>query len=306
MMPVQNKSMLVSGSPAQVISDHQARGRYFYVDGVRSFVLDEGSGDPVVCLHGVPVSSLIYGNLVSELAGLGHRAVAFDFPGMGLAERPKSFDYSWSGLAGWTQQAVDALGLDRFHLVVHDIGGPVGFHLVKQLGSRIKSLTVLNTPIKVASFRRPLPMKAFAAQLPLVGKIALKINQPALYLASMRRLGFARNDQVSSEFILANRELLLREDGGNAFLKIMRGFELNQATETDFMTTLADQSVAKQIVWGDLDPALKVRKHGQFARQAMPSAPFATVSGKHFFQWDCAADLVPLISNFAAENASSH
>jgi len=48
--------------------------------------------------------------------------VAFDFPGLGLADRPEAFDYSWSGLLGWTNGAIDARGLDRFHLVVHDVG----------------------------------------------------------------------------------------------------------------------------------------------------------------------------------------
>ena len=52
--------------------------------------------------------------------------MAFDLPGLGLAEKPDGFDYSWSGLGRWTGEAINGLGIDRCHLVLHDIGGPIG------------------------------------------------------------------------------------------------------------------------------------------------------------------------------------
>jgi pimeloyl-ACP methyl ester carboxylesterase len=45
---------------AEVVERHRSAGRFFDVAGVRSFVLDEGEGDPVVCLHGVPSSCFLY------------------------------------------------------------------------------------------------------------------------------------------------------------------------------------------------------------------------------------------------------
>jgi len=107
----------------EVIEWHERSGRYFTAGGTRSFVLDAGTGEAVLCLHGVPASSFLYRKLVPELARRGLRGVAFDFPGLGLAERPTDFDYSWSGLADFARAAVDELGLERFHLVVHDIEG---------------------------------------------------------------------------------------------------------------------------------------------------------------------------------------
>jgi haloalkane dehalogenase len=90
-------------------------------------VLDQGEAVPVVCLHGVPASSFLYRKVLPELAARGLRGIAFDLPGVGLAARPEGFDYSWTGLGRFCIAAVGALELDRFHLMVHDIGGPVGF-----------------------------------------------------------------------------------------------------------------------------------------------------------------------------------
>jgi pimeloyl-ACP methyl ester carboxylesterase len=91
---------------------------------------------------------------------------------MGLADRPRQFNYSWSGLSAWTVEAIDALGLDRFHLVVHDIGGPIGFDVVARIPQRVASLTALNTIVRVASFKRPWSMEPFARRG--IGEIYLR------------------------------------------------------------------------------------------------------------------------------------
>jgi haloalkane dehalogenase len=111
----------------EVVERHRGAGRPFDARGLRSFVREDGAGEPVVCLHGVPSSCFLYRKVTAELAARGLRGVAFDLPGLGLADRPPDYDYKWTGLGRFALAAVDALGLDRFHLVVHDIGGPVGF-----------------------------------------------------------------------------------------------------------------------------------------------------------------------------------
>ena len=83
-------------------------------------------------------------------------------PGLGLAARPQPFDYSWTGLGKFSAAAIDALELGDFHLVVHDIGGPIGFEIAAAMPERIKSLTILNTVIEVEQFHRPWMMKPFA------------------------------------------------------------------------------------------------------------------------------------------------
>ncbi|MEM7678272.1 MAG: alpha/beta fold hydrolase, partial [Myxococcota bacterium] len=121
----------------------------------------------------MPASSFLYRKVLPELAQRGVRGLAFDLPGLGLADRPEDYDYSWTGLGRFARAAVDALALDRFHLVVHDIGGPVGFELAAAIPDRVRSLTLLNTIVNVASFRRPWTMMPFA--VPSLGPLWLKI-----------------------------------------------------------------------------------------------------------------------------------
>ena len=116
---------------SRLLERHRASGQVFTAGGIGSFVLDEGprDGEAVVCVHGVPASAYLYRKVVPALATRGLRGIAVDLPGLGLAERPADADYSWTGLGRWLGSAIDALELDRFHLVVHDIGGPIGLEV---------------------------------------------------------------------------------------------------------------------------------------------------------------------------------
>src|ERR1700760_4551153 len=164
-------------TPAEVsrlLERYRSSGRAFSAGEIRSFVLDDGprDGEPVVCVHGVPASAYLYRKVVPALAARGLRGIAVDLPGLGLAERPADADYSWTGLGRWLGSAIDALGLDRFHLVVHDIGGPIGFEVAAADPQRVRSLTVLNSPVAVQTFQRPWMMEPFAH--PILGEAWLR------------------------------------------------------------------------------------------------------------------------------------
>jgi haloalkane dehalogenase len=283
-------------STADVIALHERSGRRFTAAGVESFVLDSGAGEPVVCLHGVPTSSYLYRKVVPELAQRGLRGIAFDLPGLGLAERPADFDYTWTGLGRWATAAADALGLDGFHLVVHDIGGPVGFELAAAVPERVLSLTVLNTLVEVESFRRPWSMEPFAHRG--IGELFLRTLNKPLFRVLMRLQGVADPSRVTGEELGAYVDLLRRGDGGRAFLEIMRGFELTRAKEDLYVGVLGSDRYPVQVVWGERDAALKIRKHGEAARRAAGLTDLVRLPGKHFLQEDQAPALAEQILGF--------
>lgn len=279
----------------RVVSEWSARGRPFEAAGVASRVWEAGPADgpsPVVCLHGVPASSFIYRKLLHELALRDRRAIAFDLPGLGLAARPAGFDYRWSGLATWMAAALDALGLrEDIHLVVHDIGGPIGFEVVRRAPARIGALTVLDTIVRVASFRRPWSMQPFA--IPGLRRLWLaSLTRPA-FRALMRMQGMG--PAVPNAEIDAYVELLKREDGGAAFLKIMAGFERTEAFEAGILAALRERAFPAQVLWGRDDPALPADVHGEHGREALGLEAVRTVPGKHFVMEDAPAEIAAAI-----------
>ena len=268
---------------AEALSRHQASGRRFQAGGIGSFVLEEGDGEPVVLMHGVPVSCFLYRKLVPLLAGQGMRGVAFDLPGLGLADRPEGFDYSWSGLAHWSAQAIDALGIDRGHLVVHDIGGPVGFEWAIRNSDRVLSLTALNTLVDAASFHRPWPMHPFSIRG--VGELWLRSMTRVPFRQIYYLVGIEDRAAVPAAEVDAHHALLKRGDGGRAFLKVMRGFELTEAKERFFREGLGRRPYPAQVVWGENDRMLD-RRRRRAVQEALGVEDATLLPAKHFLQED--------------------
>ncbi len=279
-------------SAQQLIDDWFRRGEALEVPSANTRIWREGAGEPVVCLHGVPSSGFLYRKVLAGLATRGLQGVTFDLPGLGFAERPEDFDYSWSGLSAWVVNALEAAGIERFHLVVHDLGGPVGFDLVRRLPSPIRSLTVMNTFVRVASFHRPWVMEPFAWRG--LGWLWLQgMRTPVFYLL-MRMMGVHKG--VTNEELRVYRDLLFRDDGGRAFLKIMRGFERTEAFEAGIIKALANRRFPAQVIWGAEDPALKMSEHARSVCKALGLDDWHRVKGKHFLQEDSGDDIAELVA----------
>ena len=289
---------MTSENVARLLERHRASGQVFTAGGIGSFVLDQGprDGEPVVCVHGVPASAYLYRKVVPALAARGLRGVAVDLPGLGLAERPADADYSWTGLGRWLGSAIDALGLDRFHLVVHDIGGPIGFEVAAADPRRIRSLTLLNTAVAVESFHRPWVMEPFAH--PVLGQAWLKSMQlPGLFVALMRYLGVTR--RVSIAEIACYVPLLLGTDGGRAFLRIMRGFELTADKQRRYLAAVRGTPYPVQVVWEVRDRTLTWRRYGVEAQRAAGLDRAVLLPGKHFLQEDCPEEIADAVHQLA-------
>ncbi|HYY73405.1 MAG TPA: alpha/beta fold hydrolase [Solirubrobacterales bacterium] len=281
----------------EAIEVHRASGRRFAAGGTTSFVREQGQGAPVVLLHGVPTSSFLYRKVIPALAEQGLRAVAFDFPGLGLAGRPGDFDYSWSGLARWTGEAIDALGIDRCHLVVHDIGGPIGFEWAVRTPERVLSLTVLNSIVGIADFKRPWTMAPFAVRG--IGRLWLASLNRRVMARLFYLQGIADRSRVPLPQVLAYYDLLKREDGGRAFLRIMRGFELSEDKQRFLWEGLAQHPYPVRIVWGERDPALGLDQM-RMAERALGVEDPILLPAKHFPQEDQAPAVAQAIADLAA------
>jgi haloalkane dehalogenase len=109
--------------------------------------LDEGTGDPVVMLHGNPTWSFYYRNLVLALRD-SYRCVVPDHIGCGLSDKPPAtqYDYSLKSRIDDLEALLDHLGLrGNLTLVVHDWGGMIGMGFAARHPERVKRIVAINT-----------------------------------------------------------------------------------------------------------------------------------------------------------------
>lgn len=289
------RSRVVKPQVAEAIEQHRSAGREFEAGGVRSFVREQGEGEPVVLMHGIPVSSFLYRKVLPLLAERGLRGVTFDLPGLGLAQKSEDFDYSWSSLGRWTGEAIDALDLDRCHLVLHDIGGPIGLEWALRNRERVRSLTVLDTLIDVAHFSRVWTMNL--ASPPLIGPLWVATIRPPVARWLFYMQGIGNRSATPAHEVDAHIALLHRDGGGSSFRKIVRGFELTEKKERFYTAGLREAGWPATILWADRDPAL-----GEDRRRAFEDAlgiEANVVPAKHFLQEDRAPVVADAIASIA-------
>jgi haloalkane dehalogenase len=282
---------------ANMIEAHRMAGRTFVANGVKSFVREKGTGPAVVCIHGMWGSSFLYRKVIDELAKRNMRGICWDLPGFGLADRPKDYDYSWTGLGRFAAAAVEAIELERFHLLVHDIGGPVGFELAAAFRERVASITVLNTMVDVTAFKPPWTMKPFRHRG--IGELWLAGMNKPLFRWLMMLQGIGDPSSISKTELGAYLDLMRLHDRGRAFLKTMRSTERTPDKQALYRSTLRNVPYPVQVVWAADDPALKLGSYGEQAREAAGLNKVETVPGKHFLQEDQApaiADYVVAIA----------
>jgi haloalkane dehalogenase len=280
---------------AEAIERHRSAGREFEAAGVRSFVRDQGDGDPVVLMHGIPASSFLYRKVLPLIAGRGLRGVAFDLPGLGLAERPRGFDYTWSGLGRWTGAAIDALGIDHCHLVLHDIGGPIAMEWAARNRERVRTLTVLDTLLAVDGFRRHWTMAMLSP--PVIGRLLLETNRGPLARWLFYSNGIGDRSATSAAEVDAYFTLLRGDDGGRAFQRIVRGFEPTAEKERLYLGALREAGWPARVLWGSDDPALGEHDRREIERALDVEA--TVVPAKHFLQEDQAPAVAETIAGLA-------
>lgn len=115
--------------------------KFVDVLGSRMHYVDEGSGDPVLFLHGNPTSSYLWRNIIPHLTPLA-RCIAPDLIGMGKSEAP-DIEYRFFDHVKYIDGFIEALGLERLTLVIHDWGSALGFHYAMRQAGNVKGIAFM-------------------------------------------------------------------------------------------------------------------------------------------------------------------
>jgi haloalkane dehalogenase len=118
--------------------------RFLDVRGCRVHYVDEGSGPPLLLLHGNPTYSFLYREIIRRLSPR-FRCIALDYPGFGLSTAPAGYDFRPASHSQVVEDLVGALGLTGLTVMVQDWGGPIGLGLAGRRPELFRALVVGNT-----------------------------------------------------------------------------------------------------------------------------------------------------------------
>jgi len=141
----------------------RAAGQTFDWQGHRVFYREQGTGEPLLLLHGFPTSSWDWRHVWDELAGQ-YRVIALDYLGFGFSDKPSGGPYSVFSYADQAEALIVQLDVGpRVHVLAHDLGDTVAQELLARDAERrggdhafprLASMCLLNGGV-LPGFHRP-------------------------------------------------------------------------------------------------------------------------------------------------------
>ena len=133
------------GRAQEISADFPFKSQYLKVDNHQIHYIDEGSGGTVLFLHGVPMSSYSWRNVIPHLSDTA-RCIALDFMGFGKSDKP-DISYTLDDQYHYLSSFIDALGLKNITLVMTDVGGILGQKYARMHPDNVKGMVLMETPI---------------------------------------------------------------------------------------------------------------------------------------------------------------
>jgi haloalkane dehalogenase len=130
--------------------------KFASVNGKQIAYVEEGSGDPIVLLHGNPTSSFLWRNVIPELVKSG-RVIAPDLIGQGDSEKLPASEgpqrYSLEVAYSYVDGLLEAIGANQnVTLVIHDWGSGIGFLWAMRHAAAVRGVAYMEAIVKAMTW----------------------------------------------------------------------------------------------------------------------------------------------------------
>ena len=251
---------LTSASFSPALRAWLDRGRHQNVCGRRVFVIDTAPSSkgyarrpPLLILHGFPTSSFDWHLVLPELSRK-RRVVLFDLPGFGFSDKPERYSYSLFEQADVVEGLVERLGLERPHVIAHDMGVSIASELLarrqrKLLKGDLASLLLMSAGVYGELAKVTTSQKVLLTPL---GPAFAGLGVGAVFRLQVQQV-FERT--VAPAEISAMWEQIVYLDGHKRMAQIIGYLRERARFEERWIGALRTvEDVPVHLVWGSHDP----------------------------------------------------
>lgn len=242
--------------------------------------IDQGEGDVLLLLHGVPSSGWLYRKMIPELSK-NYRVIVPDMLGFGSSDSPKGYEiYSEEKHAERLLALMNNLGITSWTHVMHDAGGLWTWELLKKNSEVVDQLIVLNTIIYTEGFDPPVRFRkgAIAKMVMWSYRNGITTN---MMLKGLFKSGMTENN-LSKEDVEGYKRPL-REGKTNAMYYF---FTRTCHDLPDYHKVLKEFDKPATVIWGSNDSFLLWEPQKEAVMRDLEIDPDAVhiIQAKHFIQ----------------------
>ncbi|WP_342431169.1 alpha/beta hydrolase [Neobacillus sp. FSL H8-0543] len=258
------------------------------IDTLNISYVDEGEqgAPPVLLIHGVPESSMLWKHLIPGIVSQGFRTIAPDLPGFGQSDRFQT-ESSWANYVKFINRFTEELKLEKVHLIVHDWGGLIGLRWACDHIEKIGSLIISDSSFIPGYRWHPIARKW---RTPEVGEQVMEtMADKEQWFTNMKKEVPPIDEEVLEDFY----SIYQTEDSRRVILDLYR------SASPELLEPYQKLSAIKSpvtILWGENDPYI----HYEFAYKMRDlQYPHAAVhiipDAGHFIHIEAPQKVVPLV-----------
>jgi pimeloyl-ACP methyl ester carboxylesterase len=240
--------------------------QFINVDGMQVHYRDEGSGMPIVLLHGSGASLHTWDDWTKELKK-NYRVIRLDLPAFGLTGPHPNQDYRIITYSDFLNDFLTKLDIDSMYLAGNSLGGNISWYYASDYPQKVKKL-ILVDPIGIPTGRE-LPWIFRMAKTPVINSIIRYVSAKYLIEDNLKQVYFD-DSKVTSSLIERYYDLTLREGNRTAFIDRAKT-EIKDNSER-----LINIDIPTQIIWGKDDSWVPV-SDGQKYLEKLPNAQLVVI-----------------------------
>lgn len=239
------------------------------IGGITMRWIEQGEGFPVVFIHGIPTSPVLWRHVIPKVSGV--RCLAFEMVGYGDSMKAgEGHDISVARQADYLVAWLKHLGIERAVFVGHDLGGGVAQIAAVRHPERCAGLLLTNA---IGYDSWPIPsVKALNAAAALVKHLPDTAGKQIL-----RTMMYRGHDDnaLASESLELHWECYARHQGTASLIRQVEALDVNDTLAV--AAALPSLNVPARVVWGADDKFQKLEYGERFARDL--KAPLQRIDG---------------------------
>jgi pimeloyl-ACP methyl ester carboxylesterase len=217
--------------------------RHAAIEGMQVHYRDEGTGPPLVLLHGTFSSLHTWDGWVAHLAAR-RRLIRLDLPGFGLTGPAPDRDYSAERLARVVAGLLDTLEIDRADLAGNSLGGRVALTFALTHPDRVRKLILLDASGLSGA---PTPPIVRLARMPVVNRLLRHLTPRFLVRRNLEEV-YGDPSKVTDDLI--DRYQAMQRRAGNRQALLDR---LNGPADPPLDARIAELRAPVLVMWGEAD-----------------------------------------------------
>ena len=243
------KGVVYSDIPVEELKLKYANeySKFIEIDGMQVHYRDEGTGIPIVLVHGTASSLHTWNDWTQELKK-NYRVIRMDLPAFGLTGANSDGNYSIQRYTRFLDKFLTKVNVDNFYLVGNSLGGNIAWNFTAEYPEKVEKLILIDA--SGLPTNKPQPWIFKMAKTPVLSSLFLYVTPKAVIKDNMKQV-YEDDSKITDALITRYHEMALRTGNRQAFIdRAKTDFKLGEKANLEKLKSI---KTATLLLWGEND-----------------------------------------------------